>query len=56
MTTTTQKPKTGRLVWIENRTGRMVTIITGTFALCQHERQRIEEDPQYRTGTFKLKY
>ncbi|MDD4374195.1 MAG: hypothetical protein PHG67_09785 [Bacteroidales bacterium] len=56
MITTTQKPKFGRLLWIENGTGREVLVTIGDFRFLGWQKSILKSDPQYANGTFKLVY
>lgn len=53
---TSTKPKFGRLIWIENGTGREVVIKTGQFALLNFHQKVIKAEPQYTNGKFKITY
>lgn len=53
---TTAKPTHGRLIFIENTSGRTTTVATGPWALLQHKKRQLSGDPQFRGGTLKIAY
>lgn len=53
---TTAKPTHGRLIFIENATGRSITVAIGPWALLQHKKRLLSGDPQFRGGTLKIAY
>lgn len=50
-----QKPKTGRLIWID-KNQRTHLIQSGPFALLSYCRKQLKEDPLYSEGKFKITY
>ena len=46
----------GKLIWVENKTNRIVVIKQGQFALINFHLKVIKDDPQYVNGIFKITY
>lgn len=53
---TQNRPLNGRLIYVENVSGRTVTISIGSWALLQHKKRILTNDPQYRNGKLKIAY
>lgn len=51
-----RKASTGRLIWIDNKSGREHTILTGPFPLLSSRKKILKQDPLYSNGKFKITY
>ncbi|KAF0200598.1 MAG: hypothetical protein FD170_3347 [Bacteroidetes bacterium] len=50
------RPKTGRLLWIENKTFKNIVVATGPFSTLQFTKSKLREDPAWKNGKFKITY
>lgn len=50
------KVSTGRLIWINSKTGKEHFILSGPFALLNSRKNLLKQDPLYSGGKFKTTY
>ena len=50
------KISTGRLIWIDSKTGKEHFILSGPFALLNSRKTLLKQNPLYSGGKFKITY
>jgi len=50
------RPKTGRLLWIENETYKNIVVAVGPFSNLQFTKSKLRHDPAWKNGKFKITY